>query len=163
MNLQGENVEDIIKWSKNKETGEYTTKMGYSSRVEELQSKEIVWWCKIVRNMEIPPKSRLFLCLAWENRQKRNLNGPRPLASESCVNVVRKQWIMYRSIVLYLRLSGMYYYNYFWNKQMGSIKFGWLFFSNGYVINMKNISRFFLDLWLLKNSIIFQGTKLITS
>ena len=30
LNLQGENVEDIIKWSKNKETGEYTTnKLGY--------------------------------------------------------------------------------------------------------------------------------------
>ena len=34
LNLQGENVEDIIKWSKNKDTGEYTTKLGYSSRVE---------------------------------------------------------------------------------------------------------------------------------
>ena len=43
LNHQGENVKDIIKWSKNRETGEYTTKLGYSSRVEELQSKEIVW------------------------------------------------------------------------------------------------------------------------
>ena len=44
LNLQRENVEDNIKWYKNKETSEYTTKLGYSSRVEELQSKEIVVW-----------------------------------------------------------------------------------------------------------------------
>ena len=43
LKLQGENVEEIIKWSKNIETDEYTTKLGYSSRVEELQSKEILW------------------------------------------------------------------------------------------------------------------------
>ena len=43
LNLEGENVEDIIKWSKNKEAGQYTTKLGYPSRVEELQSIEIVW------------------------------------------------------------------------------------------------------------------------
>ena len=44
LNLQGENVEYILKWSKNKETCEYKgKKMGYSSRVENLQSKEIVW------------------------------------------------------------------------------------------------------------------------
>ena len=154
------NVEDIIKWSKNKETSKYITKLGYSSRVEELQSKEIVWWCKIVRNLESPPKSRVFLCLAWDTGQKRNLNGPGSLTGASCVNVVRKQWITYLSIVLYLRLSRRNYYNYLLNKQMWLVKFGWLFFSNGYMINMKKISRFSLSLWISKNSFIFQGTKL---
>ena len=113
--------------------------------------------------MESPPKSRLFLSLAGDNGQKRNLNGPRPPAGSFCVNVVRKQWIMCWSIVLYLRLSGRNYYNYFWNKQMGSVNFGWLVFSNGYLINLKKISRFLLALWLSKNSMIFQGTKLNTS
>ena len=84
-------------------------------------------------------------------------------AGASCVNVVRKQWTMYWSIFLYLRLSGMNYYNYFWNKQMGSVKFGWLSFSNGYLINMKKLSRFFLALWLSKNSMIFQGIELNTA
>ena len=144
------NVEDIIKWSKNKETSKYITKLGYSSRVEELQSKEIVWWCKIVRNLESPPKSRLFLWLPWDNGQKMNLNGLGPMVGASCVNAMRKQWIMYWSIVLYLRLSGMNYYNYFLNRQMGSLKFGWLFFSNWYLINMKKLSRFCLALWLSK-------------
>jgi len=69
--------------------------------------------------------------------KKRNMNGPGPLAGASCVNVVRKQWIMYWYIVLYLRLSARNYYNYLWNKQMGSVKFGSLFFSNDYLINLK--------------------------
>ena len=34
------------------------------------------------------------------------------------------------------------------------------FFSNGYLINLKKLSRFFLALWLSKNSLIFQGMKL---
>ena len=57
----------------------------------------------------------------------------------------------------------MNYYNYFWNKQMWSVKFCWLFFSNGYLINLKKISRVFLALWLSKNSMIFQGMKLNTT
>ena len=111
--------------------------------------------------MESPPKSRLFLWLAWNNGQKRKLNGLGPLAGASCVNVVRKQWIMYCYIVLYLRLSGMNHYNYFWNKKWDQSNFV-DFFSNGYLINMKKDSRFFLSLWILKNSTIFQGMELNT-
>ena len=38
-----------------------------------------------------------------------------------------------------------------------------IFFFNGYLINLKNLSRFFLALWFLKNSMIFQGTELNTA
>jgi hypothetical protein len=60
--------EDKFKWSKNKGSWIYTTKLGYAAKMEENDEGEKKWWWKNNWKLKFPLKTRTFLWLALSTK-----------------------------------------------------------------------------------------------
>ena len=68
-----------LKSSKNKVLGVLITKLGFEARMVEDQRGDMLWWWKVVWNLENLFKTRIFLWLSlknkiltWDSRKKQN-------------------------------------------------------------------------------------------
>jgi hypothetical protein len=83
--------EDSLCWSKNPHNGSYIVKLGYKAWLEENSETQLKWWWKPLWKIKAPPRCKLTLWLAlnnklltWDNCLRRGWCGPSrcPLCKE---------------------------------------------------------------------------------